>query len=304
MCWIADNYAFCTPDVNQFTDPNASTCCNLTRASGDSRDWGFGHEGQFAGLTPEDRRVGYLHQLGCTMKRWQGLVMLFVGLLFVLAPHFCTVHFLASETFLEENGLVATQQERINELQHRNHLETLKSEQNDKEQSRGFALKAFHSWLGELLGPDAGDQEIQEGEEMLAEAINAKAERLAALKPPAVLYNPTRLYGSSYVAFGLTSLLLPASTPTLLLNVAIVSIVPYSCSLGAFFVSAIDNQLASMESSTYMMILFCVYACMISLWGWLAFSLKDAINAVRLKNHDLEASQIIKSMPNNDFTKE
>lgn len=293
MCWIADDYAFCTPDANNFTDPSASMCCNLTRASGDSRDLGFGYEGQFAGMAPERRRVNYLHQIGATIKRWQGFVMLLVGLSFVLAPHFCTVHFLASQSFLEQNGLVVTQQERINEMQHRNHLEVLKAEQEGKEENRGFALKAIHSWLGDLLGPDAQEQEIQEGEEMLAEVINAKAERLAALKPPAVLYNPTRLYGSSYVAFGITSLLLPAATPEMLLNVAIVSIVPYSCSLGAFFVSAIDNQLASMESSTYMMVLFGAYAGMIAFWSWLAFSLKDAINALRFKNQDIEISQFV-----------
>lgn len=295
MCWqLLDNYAFCTPDANLLNEPGASTCCNLTRASADARGLGFGYEGQFAGMTREAQRVGYLMQVGSTIKRSQGFLMLFVGLLFVLAPHFCTVHFLASQSFLEENGLVVTSSERLNELQRRQHLDVLKTEQSEEEKNRGFALKAVHSWLGDILGPDAKSQEIQEGEMMLAEAINAKAERLAALKPPAVLYNPTRLYGSSYIAFGITSLLLDASTPEALLNVAIVSIVPYSCSLGAFFVSAIDNQLASMESSTYMMILFVLYACAISFWGWLAFNIKDAINALRLKNQDLEIAQFVK----------
>lgn len=291
MCRIFDDFLFCTPDGNQFTDPNASTCCNLTRASSNSTNLGFGHQGQFAGMTREQARVGYLQQLGETAKRWQGIVMLFVGILFVFAPHFCTVHFLASETFLEENGLIVTGQERSVELHRRQHLDVLKAENEEEEKNRGFALKAIHSWLGDIVGPDAKIQEIQEGELMLADAINAKAERLAALKPPAVLYNPTRLYGSSYVAFGITSLLLESGSSNAVLNVAIVSIVPYACSLGAFFVSAIDNHNASLESSTYMMLLFGVYALMIAFWSWLAFNMKDAINAYRLKANDLELAK-------------
>ena len=294
MCFFLEDYAFCTPDANRFTDPNASTCCNLTRASADAKDFGFGYEGMHAGLTPEAARVAYLRNLGGTIKKWQACILLFVGVLFVFYPKFCTEHFLASQTFLEENGLVATtRQERLEEMQHRQHIDQLKQEQDKDEENRGFALKALHSWLSEVVGPDAKEQEIREGEAMLAEAINAKAERLASLKPPAVLYNPTRLYGSSYIAFGITSLILDASTPEAVLNVALVSVVPYGCSLAAFFVSAVDNQLASMESSTYMTILFGVYAGAIAFWSWMGFNIKDAINALRLKNQDIERGRFV-----------
>lgn len=288
-----DSSYCCVMDLNERDDEH-SRCCDLRRSSKSKSDLGFGFIGENKNMSRHSRETYNVVRKAKNILVIQFVFWIIFGACLLITPKAIVFTLFTSDEYLEENGYIITKEEKLTEEQYEDKINIITDETKEERENEGLAIKALHTALSSIFGEGetASESSKREAERTLINTVNARAERIAKMKPPILLTSPARLLGAACCGFAVLSYIMRGGDINMLFAQTTGVLVWYCFIVIALILSAVD-RVGGSESTNFMLIMLFLCGAMCFVWFSIRESLQKCIydEQQKLKNKRDESSE-------------
>lgn len=268
-----DNSYCCVMDLNDRDDEHGR-CCDLRRSSKSKSDLGFGYIGENKNMSRRGRERYNIIRTTKNILIIQFIFWIIFGTCLLITPKSVVFTLFTSDEYLEENGYIISKEEKLTEQQFEDKINILTDETKEERENEGLAIKALHTALSSIFGEgeSATESSKREAERTLIDTVNARAERIAKMKPPVLLTSPARLLGAACCGFAVLSYIMRAGDIKILFAQTTGVLIWYCFIVIALILTAVD-RVGGSESTNFMLIMLFVCGAMCFVW----FSIRESL---------------------------
>lgn len=277
---------FCSPHYAELGDDNESRCCNFkTKRQKDAER--------------QMDRADVMHftalRLPSKVQFLQGIVMLVFGLLLVFSAEFMAYSLFMGEEYMQEQGMIITHDQALEEIQARDTLEQLQLQETMAEEEARASDTIVMNILTAILGPDVNPTtrqkqiaqqaaheaqlRLQHIESVHEEVVNEQRAKATASIP---FQQFSRLYGAVVIAVAVHALCTctidySVNCTHALLYIGFFMAQAVALLMAVMPVVKVDDNITTIISSNWLLkVVLLATAVMCGVWVWLYQRLRIA----------------------------